>query len=108
MLFDLIIEPCFGPIQETFAEARHIATITSHTVIVRGNDVAVAVAGGMDDDACRRAYEAALEWRDAVRRDAAHQRRVESGGYMPVTELGPPPHGEPLLAKKRSHNYGPD
>jgi len=32
------------------------------------------------------------------RREVAHHRRVEAGGYAPVTPLGPPPQGEPALA----------
>lgn len=32
------------------------------------------------------------------RREIAHRRRVDAGGYVPVTELGPPPQGEPAFA----------
>jgi len=32
------------------------------------------------------------------RRIAEGQARIEKGGYVPVTPLGPPPQGEPLLA----------
>ncbi len=33
------------------------------------------------------------------RQRRAQKRRVESGGYQPVTPLGPPPTGEPLCAR---------
>jgi len=35
------------------------------------------------------------------RREVAHRRRVDAGGYVPVTELGPPPQGEPAFAPDR-------
>lgn len=33
------------------------------------------------------------------RREIAHRRRVDTGGYVPVTELGPPPQGQPAFVK---------
>jgi hypothetical protein len=35
------------------------------------------------------------------RREFASRRRVDAGGYVPVTELGPPPQGEPALEHGR-------
>lgn len=32
------------------------------------------------------------------RRIEESRERIEKGGYVPVTPLGPPPQGEPLLA----------
>ncbi len=32
------------------------------------------------------------------RRLAENRERIEKGGYVPITPLGPPPQGEPLLA----------
>ncbi len=64
---DLIIEPGAGArIQETFANARYIADVTTHTVLVRGNDVEVAVTPRMDDNDCHLAYDTALHVRDAA------------------------------------------
>lgn len=33
------------------------------------------------------------------RREIAHRRRVDAGGYVPVTALGPPPLGQPAFVK---------
>jgi len=60
LIYDLIIDAHHGGIQEMFGEARHLAALTRHTVIVRGNDVSVAVAPTMTDAMCQSAYESAL------------------------------------------------
>ena len=61
----ITVEPHAGArIQETFADARAIATLVNWPVLVRGNGVEVDVQPDMDDDACRVAYETAMEQRD--------------------------------------------
>jgi len=66
----ITVEPGAGArIQETFTDARAIATLVNWPVLVRGNDVEVEVQPDMGEQACRVAYEAALERRDATRRD---------------------------------------
>ncbi len=64
----ITIEPGAGArIQETFTDARAIATLVNWPVRVRGNDVTVEVGPDMSDAACRDAYEHALSRRDATR-----------------------------------------
>lgn len=61
----ITVEPHAGArIQETFADARAIATLANWPVLVRGNGVEVEVRPDMGEPACRIAYEAALARRD--------------------------------------------
>jgi len=63
----ITVEPGAGArIQETFVDARAIATLVNWPVLVRGNGVEVEVRPDMGDDDCRVAYETALEQRDAA------------------------------------------
>lgn len=66
VIYDLIMDAHQGSVQEAFAVARSIAALTSHTVIMRGNTLSVAVAPGMTGAMCEAAYDRALAVRDVA------------------------------------------
>lgn len=70
----ITVEPGAGArIQETFTDARAIATLVNWPVLVRGNGVEVEVRPDMGEPACRVAYESALMERDATNKEQEEQ-----------------------------------